>query len=225
MDLVVRGRSRECQGNRTKPEADQDRCGARQDRTRGRGRTGAEPGRTGPEGVGGPVRSQAGQDQRAWREIWAEEHLSTAAHQREPEGEDRVAATKAKPSRASQPVIRGEVCSRCFECNARRWFVYWVEVTIKKNQDFALNLLYFKYCVEQFFLHSFSSLFQEILVKCFVSRSPPGCEMTCVSWWSFCCRESLGSVLTRNILLEFPAVGSSFLNACQRRSIVVCRSS
>lgn len=38
-------------------------------------------------------------------------------------------------------------------------------------------------------------------------------------------RESPGSVLTRSILLGFPAVGSSSLNAWQRRSIVVHRSS
>lgn len=40
-------------------------CGARPWDT---GRTRMEPGRTGPEGVGGPEWCQAGKDQRAWRE-------------------------------------------------------------------------------------------------------------------------------------------------------------
>lgn len=128
MDIVVRGRSRQCHG--TGPEAERDRCGARQDRTGGRGRTGAEPGRGGPEGEGGPVQYQAGEDQsgagqgrtrgrgktrampdRAGPEgVKGErdrrERLSTSVRQREPEVEDRVAATKVKPSRTSQPVMR-----------------------------------------------------------------------------------------------------------------------
>ncbi len=66
-------------------------------------RTGVEPGRTGPEGVGGPKRSQAGQDQRAW---WEKQRVleragissrnqqqpSARGHQREPEAQGSVAA-------------------------------------------------------------------------------------------------------------------------------------
>lgn len=44
---------------------------ARQDRTRGRGRTSVEPGRTGPEGRGGEERSRGGQESRKHQELSA----------------------------------------------------------------------------------------------------------------------------------------------------------
>lgn len=74
----------------------EDRCGARQDRTRGLGRTRAVPGRAGPEGVKGPKSSYL--------------HLYARGSQRS----SRVAATKARRSTSSQPEMRGKMVASSF---------------------------------------------------------------------------------------------------------------
>jgi len=61
----------------------EDQSGARQDRTRGHGRTRVEPGRTGPEGLEGG--SEGAQKSR-------EQQQSSGVHQMEPEAQGRVAA-------------------------------------------------------------------------------------------------------------------------------------
>lgn len=77
MDLVIRGRS-------------QDQHGVSPSDT---GRTRMEPGRTGPEGVGGPEWSQAVQEQRGPKNRkQQQQQMSSSLHQREPEAQGRVAA-------------------------------------------------------------------------------------------------------------------------------------
>ncbi|KAK5864707.1 hypothetical protein PBY51_015926 [Eleginops maclovinus] len=50
MDLVITGKSKDRRGARPW-DTGRTECGARQDRTTGRGRTRVFPGRTGPEGM------------------------------------------------------------------------------------------------------------------------------------------------------------------------------
>lgn len=81
----------------------EDQNGARQDRTRGRGRTRVVPGRKGPEGMEGGAEG-AQQSRSSWRRVY------TRGSQR-----GRVAAAAQSghrlisscSSRASQPVMRG----------------------------------------------------------------------------------------------------------------------
>lgn len=101
MDLVIRGRSQDRTSATTQGGPV---CGARQDRTRGRGRTRVVPGRTGPEGMGGPEWFQAGMSRGGPREQEA------AVNECTPEGargagqssSSRVAIAEAAPEQASQ---------------------------------------------------------------------------------------------------------------------------
>ena len=64
----------------------EDQSGARQDRTRGRGRTRVVPGRTGPEGMEG--KAEGAQESRKLQQ------LSASVHQRKPKGAGQGSSTE-----------------------------------------------------------------------------------------------------------------------------------
>lgn len=137
MDLVIRGRSQDQReergrGTRGGPEWSQagqdhraweDQRGARQDRTRGHGggsresprvqETAAAVGECTPEGARGAGQSSSTQS---------------------PSLKQLAAVPERASQPASQPVMRvgkgAQVSSSFTSFKARRWFVYWVEVSV-----------------------------------------------------------------------------------------------